>query len=187
MNAQEFRELQRQARLRELESYPSTTHFKHAFSLTLAPAKGTQTIATATNVFQGHINECFLLPSVNQSSSDTNATVLDVLDMTEDGDYKTLFASFWRDLFSICLSQGQIVNFCLTYPEYLRKNAYGTLFLFSVKCSNSEGHELLVAEVRVCAGRLHALLYPYRDKYVWDKRFSHRLVVPKGLPIQSSL
>ena len=152
-------------------------YLRHLLSLTLAPTKGSVTIAEATDVFTGYLNPDFENWGTNQAGADTEATKVDVLEMTKNGSYSQLFGSLGRDLLSLCLTQPQIVEFHRTHREHLRQEGYGTFFLFAVKRENEEEYDLFVAFVYVSGGRLKAFVSRFTNGHVWLADDRRRLVV----------
>lgn len=148
------------------------TYLRFQLSLTIAPTKGDVTIAEATEVFTGYVDPNFQKWGTSQAGADTEATLVDVLEMSKDGIYKQLFGSLGRDVRSLCLSQPQIVEFCRSHREHLRQEGFGTFFLFEVN------NELLVANVHVVEGRLRAYIdFFARSNDAKDSGCRHRFVV----------
>jgi hypothetical protein len=73
------------------------------------------------------------------------------------------------------LEQSQIRRFCLDHVDWLRKDGFGTFFLFKVK------GEFFVAYVYWCEGRLKALVGRLSSVDVWYAEYRHRIVVPQLL------
>jgi hypothetical protein len=146
------------------------THLRHLETLTLAPTKGTVTLAKAKKVFAGWLDSDFENWGTDVSGEDTPETAVDVHEMTRDGSYQTLFGEL-GDPHKLCLTQGQIEEFCRLHRDSLRQKGYGTFFLFEVK------GELFVAHVSAGGGRLKAFVDRFDDDSVWDAVLRHRLVV----------
>ncbi|MEZ4194821.1 MAG: hypothetical protein R3B53_00250 [Candidatus Paceibacterota bacterium] len=90
--------------------------------------------------------------------------------MTRNGTFKTLFGSL-GDPRKLCLTQGQIVEFCRSHSDSLRQEGYGTFFLFEV-----DG-ELFVALVDVYGVGLEACVFRFESNDVWHAGSRPRLVV----------
>ena len=155
----------------------NTTHLRYLQTLTLAPTKGSVTIAEAMEVFTGYLDPDFQKWGTNQAGADTGATPVDIFEMTRNGTCKELFGSLGRDVRSLSLSRGQIVEFCRSHREHLQQDGYGTFFLFAVKRKNEEEYDLFVVSVLVCRGELEAVVDPFADGYVWSAARRRRLVV----------
>ena len=153
-----------------------TTHLRYLQTLTIAPTKGSVTIAEAMEVF-GYLDPDFQKWGTNQAGADTEATPVDVLEMSKDGTCKKLFGSFGSDVRSLCLSQPQIVEFCRSHREHLEQDGSGTFFLFAVKRKNEEEYDLFVAYVLVNGGRLTAVVFHFAHDDVWHADYRRRLVV----------
>lgn len=146
------------------------TYLRHLETVTLAPTKGNVTLAKAKKVFTSWLDSDFKNWGTDVSGEDTSGTKVDVHEMVRDGNYKTLFGSL-GDPRKLCLTQGQIEEFCRSHRDSLRQECYGTFFLFEVK------DELFVAHVRVDGGELEAFVRRFAYSYVWRAVNRHRLVV----------
>ncbi len=146
------------------------THLRHLETLTLAPTKGIVTLAKAKEVFPGWLDGDFKNWGTDVSGIDTAETKVDVHEMSRDGNYRTLFGSL-GDPRKLCLTQGQIEEFCRSHLDSLRQEGYGTFFLFEVK------GDLFVADVFVGDGELKAYVDRFDNDLVWNAAYRHRLVV----------
>jgi len=145
------------------------TYLRHVETSTLAPTKGDVTLAEANNVFSW-LDGDFKNWGTDVPSEDTVKAEVDVYEMECDRNYGTLFGLL-GDPRKLCLTQGQIVEFCRSHRDSLRQEGYGTFFLFKVK------DVLFVANVSVVGGRLEANVYRFDDDAVWHAGSRHRLVV----------
>ena len=153
-------------------------YLRHLQTITLAPTKGSATLAKAKKVFTGYLDSDFKNWDTDVSGIDTVETKVDVHEMTRNGNFQTLFGSL-GDPHKLCLTQGQIEEFCRSHRNSLRQEGYGTFFLFEVK------GELFVALVRVVVGGLvrvvvgglGADLNRFGYDYVWRAYDRRRLVV----------
>ncbi len=148
-----------------------TTHLRHLQSLTLSSTLGAVMIAEAREVFVGDLDNDFKKWGKG-AGVDTPATAVVVFEMIKDGQYKDLFGSLAVDSRQLCLTEGQIVEFCRTHSEHLRQDGYGTFFLYEGK-----SQELFVASVDVLSGQLGVCSDHFDDDDVWDAVSRHRLVV----------
>jgi len=145
-------------------------YLRHLETITLAPTKGDATLAKAIGVFTGWLDGDFKNWGTDVGGEDTAETKVDVHEMTRNGNFQTLFGSH-GDPSKLCLTQGQIEEFCRSHRDSLRQEGYGTFFLFEVK------GELFVASVFVVDGELRARVRRFAYAYVWDADFRLRLVV----------
>jgi hypothetical protein len=157
------------------ERVSDTSCHRYLKSLTLAPTKGTVTIVGATEVFTGFIDPDFNNRVTDQPCPDTPEVQVDVHEMTESSTFKRLFGSFGTDLRQLCLSQGQVVEFCRTHCDHLLLNNYGTFFL----CDSSA--DLFVVHVYECGGELHVDDLNLGQTEIWSGSHRRRLVVHKPL------
>ena len=146
------------------------TYLRHLETINLAPTKGKATLAKAKDVFTGWIDGGFKSWGTDVSGEDTPETAVDVHEMSLDGNHQTLFGSL-GDPRKLCLTQGQIEEFCCSHRDSLRQEGYGTFFLFEVN------DELFVARVRVGDGGLGADVDSFGLDRVWRSAYRHRVVV----------
>lgn len=151
----------------------NTSHLRFLESVTLAPTTGSTTLAEAEDVFTGYLDSDFRNWGTNKFGQDTVETTVDIHEMSKDGNYRTLFGSFGRDLHSLVMTQGQIKEFARTHRHLLRQDGYATFFLFEVK------GELFVALVIVSGGGLGVHVHRFGDGHVWIAVSLHRVVVPQ--------
>lgn len=145
-------------------------YLRHLETIILASTRGSATLAHARGVFTGWLDGDFESWGTNVPGEDTAEAVVDVYEMTRDGNYRTLFGSL-GDPRMLCLSQGQIVEFCRSHRHSLRQEGDGTFFLFEVN------GELFVATVGVDGGALDASVSGFEHGYVWGAGARRRLVV----------
>jgi hypothetical protein len=152
------------------ESAPS--YLTHLTSVSLAPTKGDVTIAEAKDVFTGYLDPDFKNWGTDVAGNDIAANAVDVHEVNRDGTFAQLWGSL-GDPQSLCLTQGQIVEFCRSNRDQLRQGGCATLFLFMAK------GELFVAYVDVRDVRLKAYVRRFGLDYVWVAEYRHRVVVPQ--------
>lgn len=157
-----------------LRETPSTkTHsdyLVHLISVTLASTKGSVTIAEAKDVFSGDIDPNFQKWGTNVAGQDTETKAVEIHEMKNYGTFAQHFNSL-GDPRSLCLTQGQIVEFCRTHRDQLCQISYGNFFLFEVK------GELFFALVLVCDGKLNVYVNHFVNDGVGRVGFPHRVVV----------
>ena len=145
------------------------SYLRHLESVTLAPTKGSVTLAEAEDVFTW-LDSDFKKWRTNVPGEDTDEALVDVHEMTHDGTHKTLFGSL-GDPRQLALSQGQVVEFCRNHRDSLQLNNYGTFFLFEVN------GKLFIANVCVDVRRISAAVQSFYIDRVWNADQRHRLVV----------
>ena len=137
---------------------------------------GTKTIASATNVFTWGIDSDFKNWGLDVAGRAMPETPVQVYEMVQDGDYRTIFGSLERDLDTLCFTQEQIVSFVRDYKKWLRTGGYATFFLFKV------GNEFFVAYVSLYGGgRPYVNVRRFSDVSVWNAESRHRVVLPQAL------
>ncbi len=144
-------------------------------TVTIPACKGgaTANIYNTKETFPGYVDNNFVNYGCNTPQPATEKTYVDVYEMhNKNGDFRTLFGSLGSDLKSLAFeSQEQIVTFCKENKQWLRKDGYGTFFLFTEE-------NFFVAGVRFYSGELKVNVYRLSDGYVWPAGDARRLVVP---------
>ena len=135
----------------------------------MLPATTGEEVNTAADaVFTGYCD-----PALTAGGTDepTAGIVVDVEEMTVDGNFRQIFRSLGRELPE--LTPSQITVFCRDQREHLQKE--GGMF-FRLKGGLKGGR---VADVFVNGrGRLSVSMHGFGDDYIWDAQFRHRVVVP---------
>jgi hypothetical protein len=145
-----------------------------AETLTLDSTDGTEVIAEAGSLFNGHLDGDFRNWKTNVKGNPTEAQNVQVHEMTKDGTFEQIYGGLGTDLNALCLNQAQIIGFVKKYRKWLREDGYGTSFLFKV------GDEFFVAYVFVNSdGSLYAYVYRFSYDYVWHAEVRFRFVVPQ--------
>lgn len=161
-----------------------TTHLHHLQTVTLGATSGAVTIAQSASTFPGHLDPNFKKWGTDKSGADTGSASLDIYEMTRDGMHHTLFGSlvagattsyWWRPL---CVSQGQIVEFCQTHKDKLRQDGSSTFFLFAVEGIGAP----FVARVSVGDAGLEGKVHHFDNENVWNSDRCLRLVAPQLAP-----
>ena len=95
------------------------------------PTNGEETIATATKLFSGHIDDSFNDPDINiKDYSTTKPQPVNIYEVVKKDTFKQIYGSFGINFDQLCLTQAQIIRFVRQYRNYLRVDGYGTFFLF---------------------------------------------------------
>ncbi len=95
-------------------------------------------LSSAGNLFTGYLSSNLKDWKLINPQRQTERTQVKVFEMCKDADYSTLFNSFNIDLEKLCMTQAQIKNFCERHKDKLRKDGYGTFFLFKEKVDGEE-------------------------------------------------
>lgn len=146
----------------------------------IASMLGVETVAGAKNLFTGYLSSDFKNWGTDLPDKPTADQPVEIYEMVEDGDFKTIFGSLERPIGSMLLTQSQIIAFCRDHSDKLRKEGFATFFPFKV------GEEILpdlsnvfVADVYVYGRGLHAGVYRFSDGGVWHGGYRHRVVLPQ--------
>jgi hypothetical protein len=140
-------------------------------TIELAETNGKDTLAEASDVFKAGIYGA----AKRSVCKATPKTLLAVCEMIKDGTFQQIFGGFGENLKRLCWTESQIVAFCRDHHDLLRKDGYGTFFLFE-----GENGGFFVADVYVCDdGRLFVFVYPLERGVVWGARCQRRVVVPQ--------
>ena len=142
-------------------------------TITIGETDGTSTTADASDVFTGWVDPDFVNYGTNVKGQPTKETPVQVFEMIKNGTFAQIFGGFGENLDRLCLSQDQIICFVKNHSEWLRKDGYGTFFLFK------ENGECFVANVYWRGGRLGVYAYRLSRGDVWSAERRHRVVVPQ--------
>lgn len=143
-------------------------------SLVLAPSRGQETLARATDVFR-YVDSNFEHWNCDMTEPPTKATPVQVYEMIRDSTFQEMFGGFGVAVDRLVLTQAQIKQFVQRYPDWLKKGGNGTFFLFRA------GNEFFVAAVYFFSdGRLGARLRRLTLERVFRAKKRHRLVLKLG-------
>jgi hypothetical protein len=142
--------------------------------IVIRATKGERTIAQAKEVFTWGIDRDFTNWGLDVPGEAKSETPVEIHEMTEDGNFKTIFNSLGRNLDELCFSQEQVITFVEDNKEWLRKDGYATFFL--IKKEN----EFCVADVDLSEGGSPlALVARFSDDGGWGGDDRRRVVVPQ--------
>jgi len=145
----------------------------------ISETDGTKTLANATDVFTGYISPDFTNSGLDVPSEARPKTPVRVYELVKNGRFNQFFSSS-GGLDKLCLTQDQIIQFCLEHKNWLRTGGFATFFLFKV-----EG-QFWVVHVRFDAGgRLMAIVNGFSSVNVWRAGYGHRIVVPQLVRLES--
>lgn len=141
-------------------------------SITIDDCDGSETLASAHEVFASSVDSGFKNLNINEPGIATKETLVMIHELVKDATFAQMFNSFGIKLDDLCLTQHQIKAFCKKYPNWLRVDDYATFFLFK------NGNHFFVADVNVCADGLRVCCEDFRKTCEW---VNHRLrvVVPQ--------
>jgi hypothetical protein len=134
---------------------------------------GQSTIAQAKDTFPGYIDPDFVNYRTDVKVQPTKKIKVQVFEMIKDGNLTQIFGGFGENRDRLCLSQSQIIRFVKDHSKWLRKDGYGTLFLFK------ENGEYFVAGVRLHESRLEVYVHRLSLGCVWRAVDRRRIVVPQ--------
>lgn len=141
-------------------------------NLLINAVDGKSTIAKAKDVFKSWIDGDFKSWGTNEAQNSTPETPVSVYEVFSDAKLAQMFGSLSGDLDRLCLTQSQIINFCIKYPTWLKQDGSATFFLFK------SNEQYFVADVYVRSGGLRVFVLRLGFDYVWNGSRLHRLVTP---------
>jgi len=138
----------------------------------IANVDGSRLICEAKDIFKSWLASNFSDFGVNKLSKKTSKTKIQVRELVKKANFAKIFKELNGDLSRLCLTQDQIIEFCVNNKEYLREEGKGTFVLFEINGMYEVGtvaifHDGLAIE-RNC------LEYPYE----WDPEYAYRIIVP---------
>jgi hypothetical protein len=139
--------------------------------LVLDPTEGQETLAQAADIFR-YIDSNFEQWNCNLAGPPTKKTPVQVYEMVRDSTLQEMFGEFDVPLDRLALTQAQIKQFAMRYPDWLKKGGNGTFFLFEADS------EFFVAALYLFAdGRLGARVRRLTVTRVFRAKKLHRLVL----------
>ena len=150
-------------------------------TIAIAATKGVRTLAKAKSSFTWGVDSDFVNYGCDKPGRDTLDQLVEVYEMIRDANFAGIFGSFGVDLNLLCLTQGQIEEFCLIHHDELRKDAYATFFLFKVgDVILPDLSNVFVANVRVDDdGKRGVDVGRFSGSDVWSGEYRPRVVVPQ--------
>jgi len=135
---------------------------------------GNETIAGAKEFFTSGIDDEFKKYEVNEINLATEQTEVHVLVVTKRVSFYKILPSLCLDFDKLCLTHGQIINFCKRFKRYLSKGK-GTLFVYKVK------KKFFIARVCLEYDGSPFVFEMSFDDYdnTWNAEDGIRIVVPK--------
>ena len=139
-------------------------------TIELRETDGKETLAEAKDVFKAGIYGA----TKRGVCKATAKVVLAVYEMVKDGTLQQVFGGFGENLKRLCWTESQIVAFCRDHHDLLRKDRYGTFFLFE----GENGGFFVACVFTRDGGRLRLRVLPLEDGDVWGAISQLRFVVP---------
>lgn len=130
-----------------------------------------QTVSQAKDVF-GWIDSDFKNWDTDVKDKDTKASNLSTYELTENGTFKDIYSKLSSNLDSLCLTQGQII-------EFIKGDIDKTKWYFFLFKVNSD---FFVARSYWRDGDLYARVDRFSFDFVWYAEFRHVFVVPQLTP-----
>lgn len=147
----------------------------------IGPTKGKRTIAQANAVFVSYNGPDFKNKGLVVPDQLTN-TVVTVRELIAGGTFADVFESAGRPLEELCLTQDQIVEFCVRHKEKLGPLNSCTFFLLQ-----EEGKFFVANTVVQKYGRLRAVAREFSDNHVWKAETPrHCFVLPEPIAASTS-
>ncbi len=164
----------------------STSHFHFIPGSTfLLPANdGSENIPESPHLFNSYLDPDFMKLKLNIKSDPQKETAVNVYQLSKSGSFLPMLASFGTNLDSLCLTQHQIVDYCLLSPIVLTpvgKNAILTLFLFK------RINDYFIAAVEKIRSGLQINVWPHSYDFTLSAIEGHRLVIPQSAQISNHI
>ena len=156
-------------------------------NLPLKALDGSRLICNAKDTFKSGIDSNFVGWSINNAGVATPETLMQVHEMIGDGRLIGIFKALpgnWNQKWS---SQNQIIEFCETFPDWLKQSGNATMFL-AKKDENKPIDEdnprnnLVVVRVFVDSDGLYVFVRRLERDRVWDGECRRRVVSPQLIP-----
>jgi hypothetical protein len=129
-------------------------------------------ICEAKDVFRSWLAPNFSDSEVNMPSKKTPEIKVQVRELVKKANFAGIFKELNSDLSKLCLTQDQIIEFCVNSKKYLREEGKGNFFLFRAN------GRYQVATVAILNDGLtierNYLEYPYK----WDPEYAYRIIIP---------
>lgn len=142
----------------------------------VSATSGLKTIAQAGGVFTWGIDSDFVRWGLDVSGEARPDTPVEVHEMVQNGDFKTIYGSLGRELDNLCFTQEQVITFVREHKGWLRRDGYATFFLLKVKDKFFVAGVILDADDGPCAR-----IFRFSFGSVWHGDCHHRFVVPQTL------
>lgn len=156
---------------------PIVSLVKNGQELFIGPTDGTKTIIKATDLFKAGIEECFGFCELSKPGEATEETFVEIYRVNQVESLLRTFKTINSNFGELSLGQGQIIDFCLNYPNLFLIKGVGTLFLTKKVCGCA------AVLVFIKPNGLEVTSYnPYSDKNLiceWISCKNLRIIVPR--------
>jgi len=142
-------------------------------TITIAACDGSKFISDAKSTFKIFLDSDFERWGLSKCGKSTVASNVSIHEMVKDATFVQMFGSLGSDLDKLCLSQHQIISFCVEHCDRLRQDGYATFFLFK------ESDQFYVADVGANSVGLDVRVFRLERVRVLDGGSRRRLVVPQ--------
>lgn len=153
-------------------------------NLSLKSLDGNRLICNSKDTFQAGINSNFVSWGINNAGIATPESLVQVHEMIGSGKFMDIFNALpgiWDEKW---LSQDQIIEFCETFPDWLRPSGDATMFLVKkdedkLIDENNPSDNLVVVYVSVKRGGPYVGVSRLKSRGVWGGEARHRVVSPQ--------
>lgn len=140
---------------------------------------GSRLISEAGDLFVDGIDPGFVDYDANRHAPDTPEALVEILEMAEDADFVKMFGCLTsvHDLDVLCLTQSQIIQFCVSHRDKMSTRGLNFFLLKS-------GQELFVVGIAVSKAngfyfRASAEIYYFWSGEVLSAKIPRRIIVPR--------
>ena len=159
----------------------------------LKPSDGSRLICNSKDIFNAGINKNFVTWGLNNPGIATSGTFMQVHEMVSHGTSMDIFTGLPGTWNQKWLSQNQFIDFCETYPSWLRQGRRGRFALIKkdenklIDEASPWNNSFVVFVRRRSSGRRSSVLrvdvHLLKDRHTWSGG-AHRLVVsPQIIPL----
>ncbi len=153
--------------------------------LILPPTNGELNFLRAGRTFVSSLDNNYVNWGLNFSDKPTNKAPFMVYKLIKNGNFEQIYNSFALPLNELCMTQHQIITFCLTFPEKLVQEEYFNFFLSK---KDGVGHtEYFVTQIAILNERLANSVRLISLPHVWLKEYDLRFIVPQVQPSSRGL
>jgi len=153
-------------------------------ALKLKASDGSHLICEAKDVFKSFIDPDFVDWGMIKPGVSTPEILVEVHEMVSNGTFMDIFSALPGTWGQKWLPQDKVVNFCYTFPNWLRQEGFATFFLVK-KDENrpidekKTGDNLVVVNVNVSDDGLFVHVNRLENANVWYGGPCHRVVSPQ--------
>ncbi len=153
--------------------------------LILPATNGELNFLRAGKVFVANLDNNYVNWGLNFSDKATIKSPFMIYQLIKNGNFEQIYNSFGLPLNYLCMTQHQIINFCLKFPEKLIQEEYFNFFLSK---KEGAGHtEYFVIQVALMGERLANSVRLISLPHVWLKEYQLQFIVPQVQPASNGL